>query len=130
LSLLVLPAWFASGPAATATAARTPPTATAAARPGTPTTTATEAIRTRRTRPRFIDGNRAPPYLSLIELFGRADGLFLSRHLNEREATGAPGSHVAHDLHGFHLTDTSEQLLQLGFRDLEWEIPYEQLATH
>ena len=92
--------------AAATAAAAIPATATAA-------TTATEAAF--RFRTCFVDDQRAPVHLLLVE-FGDGFLRFLVRaHLDESEAARAAGRHVAHHANAVHLAGAAEQFGELIF---------------
>jgi hypothetical protein len=127
-----LPARFPTTTAAatTATAAVAAATATAAAATTTEAAaTATEPAACR-LGPCFVDREGPAAELGLVELIDRALRIVVARHLDEREASGTAGRHVAHDPDGIHWADLPEHLFELGFSRFVREITHKQPATH
>jgi hypothetical protein len=100
-------------PAATATAAAPSAISTAAA------TTAASALDF---RTRFIYVQRASSNLSAVERRNGLVSVFGTRHLNEAEATRAPGIPVGHDADTVYLSMYLEKLSQFIFPGVEVEV--------
>src|SRR5213593_1327882 len=96
----------------------------------TPRFAAAEPAAVRGLRPRFVDGETAPPKLIFIQLCDRLLRLVIGAHLNERKPARPPRGHVAHYLHRFNGAGTGEQVLQLRFSGFIREISDIQLSTH
>src|SRR5579864_4169369 len=96
----------------------------------TPRFAAAEPPGIRGLRPRFVDGEAAPPKLIFIQLCNRLLRLIIAAHLNERKPARPPRGHVAHHFHRFHGAGTGEQVLELRFAGFIREISDIQLSTH
>src|SRR5215471_18752211 len=135
----VLPARFASAALAAATAvaatAAAVAAATTAATAAVAATTAvaaaaTEAARTFRPGPRFVDGEIASTELVVVELVDRLLCLVVGRHLDEREPARTARRHVAHHLDRIDRSGLREELLKLGLASRKRQVPDVQLPRH
>jgi hypothetical protein len=78
-----------------------------------------------RLRPRFVDRDRPPADLVLVELRDRGARAVVGLHFDERESAGPAGGHVTHDAHRLDRSGLGEQRLEISLAGVERQIAYE-----
>jgi hypothetical protein len=66
----------------------------------------------------------------VVQLLDGTLSFLVGGHLDEAEASGATGGHVAHDLHALDVSTAGEELLEILFAHGVWKVPNVEFSTH
>jgi hypothetical protein len=78
----------------------------------------------------LIDGQVAAAEIMIVQLLDRALRFLVGRHLDEAEASGATGCHVAHDFDAFDVSAAREELLEILLARGVRKVPDVEFSTH